>query len=247
MALSDIFSLDRNVIGLGEQVLKGIAPEPVSQVVEGALSLSTEPQRSYMWEVTFQDPFESVGGVLGLAGYANDALNFVTDTISPYLPPIGNEILGTVKDYGQEQIDDFLGGGTGRNLRYYAKNTALPTRTHQVIPRHYTRAGYSYMGRDTTPKIFRATFWDSQALNAYRFFNAWMDYAQYGDDKLKAHPTAFHRDITLKLKDTSNLFTTQQFKFKEAFPIEITESALNYSDTSEFTFDVMFRFEKRVM
>jgi hypothetical protein len=103
------------------------------------------------------------------------------------------------------------------------------------------------MGRDTTPKIFRATFWDSQALDAFRFFSTWIDYAQYGDERLKAHPVTYYRDITLKLKDTSNLMTTQQFKFKDAFPIEITEAALNYSDSSEFTFDVMFRFEKRVM
>jgi hypothetical protein len=247
MALSDIFSLDPHVIDLGKRVLKDVAPKPISDMVEGVLSLSNEPQRAYMWELTFQDPFESNGGVFGLAGYADGAVDSIADAITPDKPGIISDIVSGVRDYAEAQIDDFLGGGTGRNLRYYAKNTAIPSRTHQVIARHYTRSGYGYMGRDTTPKIFRATFWDSQALDAFRFFSTWIDYAQYGDERLKAHPVTYYRDITLKLKDTSNLMTTQQFKFKDAFPIEITEAALNYSDSSEFTFDVMFRFEKRVM
>lgn len=139
------------------------------------------------------------------------------------------------------------GGNSGRNMRYFAKNTSIPPRVQEVIKRYHAGVEYSYTGRDTSARIFRVTFWDNQALDAYKFFNDWFELCQYGEQNLKALPSTYYRDITLNLKDNSNIFNSQTFKFKKCYPTEITEAALSYNESGELTFDVMFHFSTREM
>jgi hypothetical protein len=146
-----------------------------------------------------------------------------------------------------EFSDPQTGSNKGRNLRYFAKATAIPPRVQESIKRYHAGVEYSYTGRDTSPRIFRVTFWDNQALDAYRFFNDWFELCQYGEENLKALPETYYRDITLNLKDNSNLLNTQTFKFKKCYPYEITEASLSYGESGELTFDVMFHFTKREM
>jgi hypothetical protein len=146
-----------------------------------------------------------------------------------------------------EFIDPRAGDDIGRNLRYQAKATALPPRTQEVIKRHYAGVEYTYTGKDNSARMFRVTFWDNQALDAYRFFNSWYELTQYGSEKNKALPSTYYRDIKLSLKDNSNLFNSETFTFKNCFPYEITEASLTYAESAEFTFDVFFHFSSRSM
>lgn len=241
--MADIFDLNKSLVNVGKRFL----PSEIATVVDVGMSPSDEPQRSYMWEMSFQDPFTASGGVFGLQGYADTALSAVSDFVKDYTGDFLDKGVDAVANYGKGIAEDFLQSGDATNLRYHLKSTAIPPIQHEVVTRHVGSVGYSYMGRDQSPKILRCTFWDTQSLDAYRFFIKWIQYAQYGDTKMKAHPVTYWRDVKIKLKDTSNLFTTQEFRFIGCMPTEITDAQLSYDNSDVFTFDVMFHFEKRVM
>lgn len=143
--------------------------------------------------------------------------------------------------------DPTSGSQEGAMLKYFAKTTSIPPRVVDVIKRYHAGVEYAYTGRDTSPRIFRATFWDNKDLRAYRFFNKWMELTQYGNEKNRALPSTYHRDIVVRLQDTTNTTDTSVFMFEHCFPQEITEASLNYGESGEYTFDVMFHFTKRGM
>lgn len=242
--MNDIFQLGKPIFDIGKKL-----PFPIGDGVELAskvMSPSNEPQRSYQWEMIFRDPFTSAGGVFGLQGYAENGIDMLSGAIKEQTNDFFDGVVDNVANYGKNLAEDLVGGGAS-NLRYHVKNTAIPPIQHEVISKHVGAVGYSVMGRDQSPKILRCTLWDNQALEAYRFFHKWMQYAQYGDTKMKAHPAVYWRDVRIQLRDTSNLFATQEFKFIGCFPTEITEAQLSYDQSDAFTFDVMMHFEKRVM
>lgn len=175
-------------------------------------------------------------------GQAGSQIAGIVDTVQAPSQEIQKAYMWEV-----EFLDPRVADNIGKNLRYQAKSTAIPPRMQEVIKRHYAGVEYTYTGKDTSPRIFRVTFWDNQALDAYRFFNTWFELTQYGKQKDKALPLTYYRDIKLSLKDNSNLFNSETFTFKNCFPYEITESSLTYSESSEMTFDVMFHFTDREM
>jgi hypothetical protein len=242
--MNDIFQLGKPIFDIGKKL-----PSPIGDGVDllgKVMSPANEPQRSYQWEMIFQDPFSSAGGVFGLQGYAEKGIDMLSGAIKDEANDFFGGVVDKVANYGKNVAEDLLSGGP-TNLRYHVKATAIPPIQHENISRHVGAVGYSYVGRDQSPKILRCTLWDNQALEAYRFFTKWIQYGQYGDEKIKAHPVTYWRDIRIQLKDTSNLFTTQEFMFKGCFPTEITEAQLSYDQSDAFTFDVMFHFEKRVV
>lgn len=137
--------------------------------------------------------------------------------------------------------------GRGDYITYYAKNTAIPTSMNESIKRFYAGVEYSYPGRDTSPRVFRVTFWDNQNLETYRFFQYWFDVMNQGADMLKVNPVNFYRDVELVMKDSSDAQELFVFDIKEAYPTEIGEVTLSYADNAEYTFDVMFSFRRKTM
>ncbi|MDA3807331.1 MAG: hypothetical protein PF440_05375 [Thiomicrorhabdus sp.] len=142
-------------------------------------------------------------------------------------------------------IKDDNGSDIGKNMKYYAKGTAIPNRITEVIKRYYAGVEYTYTGKDTSSKILRVTFWDSQSLETYEYINQWIDMLQDGETNKKALPSTYSRDMVIGLRDTSNLFETRHMLFKDCYPTELTEITLNYNESGEITFDVSFHFSKR--
>lgn len=183
------------VIRAGQQLLTKIAPKAPYQIKNATDFLFNpvrEPQRAYMWEVSFQ---------------SHD--------------------------------------GSGADLKYYAKMTGVPATIIEPIKRYYQGVEYSYAGRDTSPRIFRATFWDNQRLDVYKFFSHWANTAANAENGTRVLPEFYQRDITLKLLDVTDTVITQEFVMYNCFPTEISEVTLAYSDSTEVTFDVMFSFTNK--
>lgn len=139
------------------------------------------------------------------------------------------------------------GKGRGEFITYYAKNTALPASINENIKRWYAGVEYSYSGRDTSPRVFRVTFWDNQDLEVYKFFAAWFEVMQQGAMNRKANPENYMRDIELKLNDSLGSQVGMALTFIDAYPQEIGDVSLAYADTGEFTFDVMFSYRRRII
>lgn len=135
--------------------------------------------------------------------------------------------------------------GRGEYITYYAKNTAIPASMSENLKRWYAGVEYSYSGRDTSPRVFRVTFWDNQNLETYRYFQYWFDIMNQGRENLKANPINYTRNIELVLKDSSDAQELFVFDILEAYPTEIGEVMLSYAENGELTFDVMFSFRRK--
>ena len=137
-------------------------------------------------------------------------------------------------------------GSTGSLVKYYAKATGIPSTMNETVKRRYAGVEYAYPGRDTSPRIFRVTFWDNQELTVYKFFEQWINLTQSGLERTKANPINYTRNIKLTLKDQSDLLPNQVFQMNGAFPTEISEASLTYTESGELTFDVMFYFDRKI-
>ena len=138
-------------------------------------------------------------------------------------------------------------GGRGEFITHYAKTTAIPTSISENIKRWYAGVEYSYSGRDTSPRIFRVTFWDNQKLSSYRYFQYWFDIMNQGTENRKVSPVNYTRNIQLTLKDSSDSQELFTFDMIEAYPVEISEVSLSYAESTEYTFDVMFSYRRKAM
>ncbi len=132
--------------------------------------------------------------------------------------------------------------GRGQSVAFYAKNTAIPTSMSDNLKRWYAGVEYSYSGRDTSPRVFRVTFWDNQNLDTFRFFQQWFNLMNQGRDNRKANPENYLRDVRLVLKDSSDIQKMHVFTMLDCYPTEVGDIALSYAESTEFTFDVMFSF-----
>lgn len=145
------------------------------------------------------------------------------------------------RPYMWEAIFSSTGSG-GNNIKLYCMSTAIPTRIVENVKRHYQGVEYGVSGRDTSPRIFRLSFWDNQDLEVYRFFNNWMSATSYGPESVKGAPYEYERDLQLKLKDTSDIQTKTTIILRNCRPTEIGEASLSYSESNLFTFDVLLYF-----
>lgn len=153
-----------------------------------------DPQRSYMWEVSFPD-----SGV----------------------------------------------GASTENLKFFAKNTGIPVMTGEVVKRWVGGVEYSYSGRDTSARTIRITFWDSQALEAYRYFASWFETTNEGSEGLKVAQSEYKKPMNITMKDNSDTIETFRFEFTDCYPIEVSEVTLSYLESGEMVFDVTFSYRTR--
>ena len=244
-----IFDGDKGLVFGAKQIFKDTPIGAGIDTFEKATSWWSEPQRAYMWELSFSDPLSS-GSVFGLKGFADSAIDSVTgalrgkanEAFDGTVGKIVNSTIGAAGNYLEETSDRFLVGGVAKNIRYQVKAVTIPMKSQEVIKKKYMGASYTYVGRSSAPNTIRASFWDNQSLDAYRYLTKWIEMMNFGDDKKKAHPMTYQRPITLRLLDVTNLFPTYTINFYDAFPVEITDAQLNYNESSEVMFDVIFQF-----
>lgn len=133
---------------------------------------------------------------------------------------------------------------SAKNITFYAKNTAIPQVTTEAIRRYYNGVEYAYSGKDNTPRTLAITFWDNQDLEVYSYFRQWANSMNDSFTGRKVRPLNYKRDISLRLKDTSDLLINGEFIFHDAFPTEVGEVALSYDDSNVMEFTVLFYFSK---
>lgn len=130
-----------------------------------------------------------------------------------------------------------------KNLTFYARNTFIPQKSIEPLERYYNGVKYYYAGRDNTPSALVLTFWDNQDLEVYNYFRQWMNSMNDSYIGRKVRPLNYKRDISLKLKDTTDFLINGEFIFSDAFPVEIGEVTLSYEESSVMQFDITFRFD----
>lgn len=172
---------------------------------------------------------------------AQNAINTVIGVGSGMVNPVNQPQLS----YMWEVSFRGIFASSAKNLTFYAKTTGVPLITNEPIKRYYAGVEYGLSGRDNSPRVFRVTFWDNQDLEVYNYFLQWTNSLNDSFARRKVNPLNYKRDISLRLKDTSDLLINGEFIFKDAFPTEISEVSLTYDESNVMTFDVMFHFDGR--
>lgn len=141
---------------------------------------------------------------------------------------------------------DLFGGDSSEEISFYARDTTIPAATTEAITRRYLGNEYSFSGQQTSPNTYRVTFYDQQGLTVMRYFEAWRRLSNQSISGIKASPMVYKRDIVLSLKDNTDTIVTDSLLFKGAFPIEISDATLSYSNSDLIQFDVVFKFQHRI-
>ena len=132
--------------------------------------------------------------------------------------------------------------GIKDEIQFYAKRAAIPPVTHETIRKRYAGKEYTFSGRDSSPRVVTVQFWDNQDLEIYRFFSKWMNHMNNYHLNSKVNPINYQKRVMLRLKDTTDGIITEEFSFLDCYPHEIGEVSLDYSSSSEVSFDVTFVF-----
>lgn len=137
--------------------------------------------------------------------------------------------------------------GDAERITLYAQSTGIPAIMAEPIKRRYAGVEYTLAGRDNSPKVFRVSVWDDQRMNAYHYFQKWINTINDPDTGAGVSPANYMRSVTLRLLDQSGQTAkvTSEFTFDMSFPIEINEVTLSYETSSLVTYDVMFSFSRR--
>lgn len=138
-----------------------------------------------------------------------------------------------------------VGSEGAENIKVFAQSTGIPAIMTESIKRRYMGKEYTYAGKDNSPKIFRVTFWDSQSLEVYHYFQKWKYIMNDPEGGLGVSPSNYMREISLKLLDTTGKNVVEEFVFSQCFPTEISEATLSYEVSAPMTFDVIFSFNHR--
>lgn len=186
---------------------------------------------------------------------ARDTLRNISAT--DRLPPPVRAALTPLLGGNQPQLDYMwqiqvidphnAGDNNNRNFNAWARSTAIPASMREVVSRNYAGVEYSYSGKDTSPRIFRMTFFDNQALDTYRYVHNWYKMSSMGDEHIATTPELSRRHIQLWLKDTTDFLVNESFTMTYCFPMEISEAQLTYEGSEVMTFDVMFKFREKVV
>lgn len=142
---------------------------------------------------------------------------------------------------------DLFAGNSSEDLRFFAKESAIPATTMESITSRYLGIEYSHSGYETSPNTFRVTFFDNQGLPVYRYMQKWMQLSHFTRSGLKALPKTYQREIKLELKDSTDTLVTDSFLMIDAFPIEISETVLSFNNSDVVQFDVIFKFSQKII
>lgn len=133
---------------------------------------------------------------------------------------------------------------SGEDIHLFARNTGLPAMSQESINRYYRGVPYSVVGKETSPRIFRITFWDSHRLDIYHYFQRWYRLSQDRESNRSVAQGDYKRQIILEL-EAPNGDINEAWTFDDAFPTEISEAVLSYDASEPFTFDVLMNFSRR--
>ena len=132
-----------------------------------------------------------------------------------------------------------------RNIKFYARETALPQSSVEMIEENWMGRKIYHSGKDNAPHTLQMTFWDNENLEVYRFLQEWHDLINEPRYGLQVNKQLYTKTIKLALKDASDLFVTGDFWFTMAFPSEISEISLNYENSGPVEVSVTFMFDHK--
>lgn len=136
--------------------------------------------------------------------------------------------------------------GTGRsfqNAKLYAKNASIPQSSVETIEQNFLGNKMFHAGKDASSHTLNITFWDNENMEVYRFLQEWINLLHDPAYGAAVRKTTYSKIMTLRLKDTADVFTTGDFHLHECFPSEISEVSLSYDVSDAIEISATFYFD----
>lgn len=130
----------------------------------------------------------------------------------------------------------------GEKLGAYAKSTAIAPRVNDNIKKYVGGMEYSIIGRETSPKLVRVTFWDDVGMSVYKFIHTWYKRTQIDSDRKLDSLSNLRKNLDIKLLGNDGYTARNIFTYTDCIPFELGEIQLNYSESGEITFDAVFAY-----
>lgn len=140
--------------------------------------------------------------------------------------------------------NDIARFGLDNDITLYAQGVQLPEQSIEQIALHHKGIPSHYRGRDATSHTFTISFFETERMEAYQYFKHWFDILLQnivsGGGLNKMIYTATVRIVTQRSDEKTN---TADWRFHDAFPIELGSVDLSYGNDDALKFDVVFSFD----
>ena len=126
-----------------------------------------------------------------------------------------------------------------QSLKYRVKQVNIPMNSMDTIKRYVGSTRYQVPARSNSANILTVTFYDVQGMTTWRYFRSWFESISSEKYSFMANPELYKRAAIIRLIGDTTLDNTLAV-FSDLYPIEVGDVNLNYTDSSEVTFDVRF-------
>lgn len=134
----------------------------------------------------------------------------------------------------------------GDEVKLYMISGFVPASTNEPIRGRFMGQQYANTGYETSMNVFTTTLWDDDTLFSYRYMQEWIN--QINDPVAGRNAgRAAKRDLVLITKNKFDNRATGTFSLIGCYPTELAAAPLDYSNSSNFTFDVTLVFDHKFM
>jgi hypothetical protein len=134
------------------------------------------------------------------------------------------------------------------NLTYYAESISLPEQTNEIVTSNYMDKKFDHIYTDSTERTVTINFWDSDALDVYRYFEKWRQVTAEPDNfRGVPHRYNYKRNVLLILKDNTDFVISGKIELEGAIIESIGSIELDYENNDVMKFPVTLRYNKRYL
>jgi hypothetical protein len=136
-------------------------------------------------------------------------------------------------------------GSFFNDIRFYVRGVTIPEHSIEPIIIKYLGNQIQYFGSDNTNHQVSMNFWDNEHLQVYSYFRSWLNLLREpGTGRAVGKRNVTGVDVHIRLKDHSDLVTTGQFIFKNAYPISLGELPLSYESSDIIDIPVVMTYDE---
>lgn len=140
-----------------------------------------------------------------------------------------------------------LSTGSSERLAFHAQSTTIPESSSDTFEINFKKKRTWFSGRESADNTLTITFFDTEDLHAYNFFNDWyknlVSSTGTGSGVSKPEMVA---DVVIRTTDFSDENYTSTTTLKGSQITTVGEVSLDYSEGSQVTFDITFQFEEKI-
>jgi len=140
-----------------------------------------------------------------------------------------------------------LSTGNEEGLTAQAQSVTLPASSAEAFQINYKSKQTYFSGRDSSDNTVTITFYDTEALTVYNFFQGWFDNLIVNPVTGGGAPRELSTaEVILKTMATDEETVTSTTRLKNAFPTNIGEVSLDYETNEAMTVEITLQYDQKL-